>query len=149
MSGSPTAGTANVFGRGDDCRPTFAQSSVATRNPARPRVGGKFFFIGDEKLWIRGASYGPFRPGDGCEYGTPSAVEADFKQMAANGLNTIRTYTVPPLWLLDLAYAQSLRVMVGLPWEQHITFLDDRDRVQSIVERVRRGVLPFDKHPSL
>ena len=148
MDGSSAVGTSDSFGQsgGSASTPEFSPRS---RKAGRPRVAGKFFFIGDEKLWIRGASYGPFRPQDGCEYGAPSAVEADFKQMAANGLNTIRTYTVPPLWLLDLAYAQNLRVMVGLPWEQHVTFLDDRDRVQSIVERVRNGVRACKKHPAV
>ena len=51
--------------------------------------------------------------------------------MAAIGVNAVRTYTVPPTWLLDLALQHRLRVMVGLPWEEHVTFLDDRraDRV--------------------
>ena len=45
--------------------------------------------------------------------------------MAANGINAVRTYTVPPRWLLDLALEHGLCVMVGLPWEQHVTFLDE------------------------
>ena len=28
----------------------------------RPQVRGKFFYVGDEKLWIRGVTYGTFRP---------------------------------------------------------------------------------------
>jgi hypothetical protein len=28
----------------------------------RPKVQGKFLFVGDEKLWIRGVTYGTFRP---------------------------------------------------------------------------------------
>ena len=50
--------------------------------------------------------------------------------MAANGVNSVRTYTVPPRWLLDLAHEHGLWVMVGLPWEQHIAFLDDRGRAR-------------------
>ena len=45
--------------------------------------------------------------------------------MAANGVNAVRTYTIPPRWLLDLAAEHGLRVMVGLPWEQHVAFLDE------------------------
>ena len=45
--------------------------------------------------------------------------------MAANGVNAVRTYTIPPRWLLDLAAEHGLWVMAGLPWEQHITFLDE------------------------
>ena len=95
----------------------------------RPKVQGKFLFVGETKFWIRGVTYGTFRPdADGHEYQDPETVERDFAQMAENGLNAVRTYTVPPRWLLDTAQRHGLRVMVGLPWEQHITFLDDKKR---------------------
>src|SRR5438552_12613330 len=97
----------------------------------RPKVQGKFLFVGDEKLWIRGVTYGTFRPdADGNEYHDSETVEHDFAQMADNGLNAIRTYTVPPRWLLDTAQCHGLRVMVGLPWEQHVTVLDDKKRAR-------------------
>src|SRR5262245_47573438 len=65
----------------------------------RPKVGGKFLFVGDEKLWVRGVTYGTFRRDtDGNEYHDPETVEQDFAQMAESGLNAIRTYTVPPRW---------------------------------------------------
>src|SRR6058998_1479556 len=92
----------------------------------RPRARGKFLYLGNEKLWVRGVTYGTFRPdANGCEYNNPEVVERDFGLIAANGLNAIRTYTVPPRWLLDSAQRWGLHVMVGLPWEQHVTFLDD------------------------
>ena len=69
--------------------------------------------------------------------------------MAANGINTVRTYTVPPRWLLDCAQHHGLYVMVGLPWEQHITFLDDKPRADSIEARVREGVRACAGHPAL
>ncbi len=116
---------------------------------ARPRVRGKFIFVGEEKLYVRGTTYGTFRPAeDGSEY-EPEIVEGDFSQMAANGFNAVRTYTVPPRWLLDAAQRYGLYVMVGLPWEQHITFLDDRRRARSIEERVRAGVRACAGHPAL
>ena len=116
----------------------------------RPKVQGKFLFVGDEKLWIRGVTYGTFRPdADGNEYHDPETVEHDFAQMADNGLNAIRTYTVPPRWLLDAAQRHGLRVMVGLPWEQHVTFLDDKKRARSIEARVRAGVRSCAGHPAV
>jgi GT2 family glycosyltransferase len=39
--------------------------------------------------------------------------------------------------------------MVGLPWEQHVAFLDDADRASSIVERVREGVRACAGHPAV
>jgi O-antigen biosynthesis protein len=116
----------------------------------RPHVQGKFIFVGNEKLYIRGATYGTFRLDEhGNEYHDPEVVERDFAQMVANDLNTIRTYTVPPRWLLDAAQRHNLRVMVGLPWEQHIAFLDDRKRARSIEKRVGKGVRSCAGHPAI
>ena len=52
--------------------------------------------------------------------------------MARLGINTVRTYTPPRIDLLDEAARCGLRVMVGLPWSQHVAFLDDRRLKQSI-----------------
>jgi hypothetical protein len=116
----------------------------------RPRARGKFIFLGEEKFYVRGATYGTFRPaanGDGNH--DPKVVERDFADMAANGLNAVRTYTVPPRWLLDAAGRHGLRVMVGLPWEQHVAFLDDGERPRLIEERVRAGVRACAGHPAV
>jgi len=107
----------------------------------KPRVGGKFIFLGDEKLYLRGVTYGTFgRREDGTEYPSADAVDRDFASMSASGVNAVRTYTVPPLWLLDLADDHGLHIMVGIPWEQHVAFLDDRRRARSIERRVRDGL---------
>ncbi len=107
----------------------------------RPCVRGKFIYVGDDKLYVRGVTYGPFRPDEfGCEYHQPQDVDRDFALMAANGINAVRTYTVPPHWLLEMALLHGLRVMVGIPWEQHITFLDDRERIRTIEAKVRSSV---------
>ena len=97
---------------------------------------GKSLFLGDRKLHVRGVTYGTFRPDEETsDYPSVEAVAEDFAGMAANGINAVRTYTVPPRWLLDLAAKHGLYVMVGLPWEEHVTFLDDRSRTRSIEER--------------
>ncbi len=116
----------------------------------RPAVRGKFLFIGEEKFYIRGVTYGPFHPDDqGCEYHDPETVDRDFSQMAANGINAVRTYTVPPRWLLDVARKNNLRVMVGLPWEEHIAFLENKKVMRDIENRVRAGVRDCAGHASL
>jgi O-antigen biosynthesis protein len=117
----------------------------------RPRTRGKFLFAGEEKLYVRGVTYGPFRPNEnGSEYHSPEAVERDFAQIAANGLNTVRTYTTPERWLLDTALRHGLRVMVGLSWwEQHLASLNDNKRVESIKEHVRAGVSSCVGHPAI
>jgi O-antigen biosynthesis protein len=116
----------------------------------RPRVDGKFLAVGEERLWLRGVTYGTFAPDErGHQYGTPQQVAADLAAMAAAGLNAVRTYTVPPRWLLDLAVDHGIWVLVGLPWEHHVAFLDERRRAASIVERVRASVSACAGHPAL
>ncbi len=123
---------------------------IAVEDGVRPRIAGKFIFVGDEKFYMRGVTYGPFHPEeDGCEYHTPELVEKDFSLMAESGINAVRTYTVPPRWLLDIAQKHGLRVMVGLPWEEHITFLDSRKLALDIERRVREGVRACAGHPAL
>lgn len=105
---------------------------------------------GEEKLWIRGVTYGTFAAGaEGEQFGSLESVEHDFATMASNGVNCVRTYTVPPRWVLDTALRHELRVMVGLPWEQHITFLDNRKRARSIERSVRAGVARCAGHPAV
>ena len=116
----------------------------------RPRVSGKFTLLGDDKLFLRGVTYGPFRRDEqGSEYHTPDSAAQDLALMASHGINTLRTYTVPPVWLLDLAAEHGLHVLVGLPWEQHIAFLDDPQRTHAIQERVRAGARACAGHPAL
>ena len=111
---------------------------------------GKSLFLGDRKLHVRGVTYGTFRPDEETsDYPSVEAVAEDFAGMAANGINAVRTYTVPPRWLLDLAAKHGLYVMVGLPWEEHVTFLDDRSRTRSIEERVREMVRSCAGHPAI
>lgn len=129
--------------------------AVGPDNPAptvsiRPHVLGKFIFIGNKKLYVRGVTYGTFRPAEnGEQFPRAEVVEQDFAQMAANGINAVRTYTAPPRWLLDCAQRHGLYVMVGLAWEQHVTFLDDRKRVRSIDRQVRRAVRECAGHPAV
>ncbi len=69
--------------------------------------------------------------------------------MAAHGINSVRTYTVPPRWLLDLAHEHGLWVMVGVPWEQHIAFLNERARARGIVKHVRESIRSCAGHPAV
>ncbi len=107
----------------------------------RPRAHGKFIFVGDEKFYIRGVTYGTFRPlEDGHEYPAPERVEQDFALMAANGLNAVRTYTAPPRWLLDAAQRHGLHIMVGLPVERYMGYLIDQKDAPDIEAIVRAAV---------
>lgn len=116
----------------------------------RPQIHGRSIVLGAEKLHVRGATYGTFRSSDSSSsYPPPDRVDADFEAMAAAGINSVRTYEPPPLWLLDLAQVHGLRVMVGLAWEQHIAFLDDPGRADAIVARVAAQVRACAGHPAI
>ncbi|HEX8975518.1 MAG TPA: glycosyltransferase [Solirubrobacteraceae bacterium] len=117
--------------------------------PARHEVDGKFFRAGQERRYLRGVTYGPFAPGpDGPPYDR-ARTPVDFAQMVRAGINTVRLYTPPPLWLLDAAAEHGLAVMAGLAWEQHVAFLDEPRRADAIVERVSLEVAPLAGHPAL
>src|SRR2546429_6351603 len=122
----------------------------ALTNGTRPSVRGKFLFLGDQKFYIKGVTYGTFRPdAQGRQFPSPETVRRDFRSMAANGINAVRLYTPPPLWLLDLASEHDLYVMVGLPWEQHVAFLDERGRADQIEQRVRAAVRQCAAHAAV
>jgi glycosyltransferase involved in cell wall biosynthesis len=113
-------------------------------------VHGKFLYVGKQKLYIRGVTYGPFRPeADGSEYHTPEVAADDFARMAAAGINAVRVYTAPPVWFLDAAAQHGLLVMVGMPWEQHIAFLDDAKRANDIEQGIRKAVRAIKGHPAM
>ncbi len=117
----------------------------------RPNIRGKFFFVGDHKLYLRGTTYGTFRARvDGSEVPEPDVVERDFAGMAAHGFNAVRVYTVPPRWLLDAAQRHGLRVMVGVPVERYIGFLaDKRKDAPDLAEIVRAAVRACADHPAV
>jgi len=116
----------------------------------RPRVDGKFLAVGEERLWVRGVTYGTFAPGDdGERFPAAEQVADDFAAMVLAGINAVRVYTPPPCWLLDAASTAGLWVMAGLPWEQHVAFLEDRGRARSILGRVGAAVAATAGHPAL
>jgi cellulose synthase/poly-beta-1,6-N-acetylglucosamine synthase-like glycosyltransferase len=117
----------------------------------RPRVGGKFLFVGNDKFWVRGVTYGAFRPDPkGREYHDATVLERDFSLMAANGINAVRIpHTIPPRELLDIAQKHGLRVMVGLSAEQYAGFLIDRKGAPDVEELVRAKARSCSGHPAL
>ncbi|HYZ42340.1 MAG TPA: glycoside hydrolase family 2 TIM barrel-domain containing protein, partial [Stellaceae bacterium] len=122
-----------------------------TIEPVQPiRVQGKFFFIGDKKHFIRGITYGPFATGShGAPFPEHNIVETDFALMAEAGINTVRVFTVPPGWLLDEAERAGLRLLVGLPWSQHIAFLDSAATQMQIHETIVAGVRQCRRHSAV
>ena len=133
------------------------ETAIAARQPAPAgaesaaiRVQGKFFFTGDAKFFLKGVTYGPFGPGShGAQFPERETVIRDFRLMAEMGANTLRVFTVPPRWLLDLATAAGLKVLAGIPWSQHITFLDSPPVQTEIIRTVVEAVRGLDRHPAI
>src|SRR6516164_3642847 len=130
-------------------RPSLAEATQVDRSTAI-RVHGKFFFAGKHKHFIRGVTYGPFAQGShGAQFPEPAMVDRDFALMGEAGINTVRVFTVPPLWLLDAAQQEGLKVLVGLPWAQHVAFLDNPKTQRQILEAVAKGVRSCRCHPAV
>jgi len=148
LVGSPAT---HLAGEVQPAAPAF-QAAPALAPGVRPRVRGKFLFVGDEKLYVRGVTYGAFTPdAEGNEYHDLATVERDFALMAANGINAVRIpHTTPPRALLDIASQYGLRVMVGLSAEQYIGYLIDRPPGAPDVEAlIRNRVRACAGHPAL
>ncbi len=129
-----------------------SNTDVGSERQKMPRIRtkGKFFYCGDDLFLVRGVTYGPFRPEvDGSDYHTPTEVQRDFSLMSSRGINAVRLYTVPPRWLLDIAQQYKLYVLVGLPWEEHLAFLDMPETRRRIIEKVRSGVRACAGHPAV
>ena len=100
--------------------------------------------------WSKALRHGTFAPADdGVQFPARDTVRADFAAMAAAGFNTVRVYTPPPLWLLDDAHHAGLRVLVGLPWTQHVAFLDDADLTAGIFRDIETQVRKLAGHPAI
>ncbi len=133
---------------GASVQPTL---SPPTAIDGRPRVRGKFLFVGDSKLYVRGVTYGAFRPDEhGNEYHDLEVIERDFAQMAALGINVVRIpHTMPPPALLDIAQRYGLRVIVGLSAEQYVGFLIDKQGAPDIESLTRAKVRAVADHPAI
>ena len=128
-------------------------AATVSKPVQRPAVRGKFLFIGNEKIYVKGATYGAFKPDEsGEEYHDVDKIDRDFAAMAANGINTVRIpHTMPPRALLDIAARHGMYVMVGLSAEQYVGYLIDRKKKEGrdTPDIVRRKVRAVAGHPAL
>lgn len=116
----------------------------------RVRVRAKFFFEGERKFFVKGTTYGPFAPdADGDYFGSPERVAMDFTAMVAAGINLVRIYYVPPKWFLDLCASHGLRLLISIPWAEHLEFLNDRKICREAEQAVVSGVAKNAGHPAI
>lgn len=116
----------------------------------RVRAKGRYLFVGDEKFFIKGVTYGPFPTNSrGESLPEDDMVVRDFELMRRAGVNAIRVYYVPSRHFLDLAARAGIRVMVGIPWPEHLCFLDQWEVKEDIKKTMRESVAPLAGHPAI
>ncbi len=124
--------------------------AVAASSRPRVSVDGKFFRFGEKKFYVKGLTYGPFAPNAaGQPFAAPEQTAKDFAQIHDLRANLIRVYHIPPKWLLDLAVEHKLKVLVDIPWNSHLCFLDSAQIREEAREAVRRAVFSCARHPAI
>jgi glycosyltransferase involved in cell wall biosynthesis len=133
----------------------FASAAIGSPNGAavnrpRVRVDGQAFALGNRRLRIQGVTYGPFAPNAAGEP-LPEIVRVatDFDRMCDAGINAIRTYHVPPGWLLDFADEKDMHVLIDVPWRKHLCFMDSAAARKEARNAVRQAAKRGTGHPSV
>jgi O-antigen biosynthesis protein len=113
-------------------------------------VDGRFFRAGERKFYVKGCTYGPFAPNEAGEpYPSRERTRADFKLLRQLGANVIRVYHPPPLWLLNLAGEEGMKVFIDIPWRKHTCWLDDPAAMREAREAVEHAVRDARGHPAV
>ena len=117
---------------------------------SRVSADGKFFRRGAEKFYAKGVAYGPFAPDpQGEPFASPEQTGRDFAQIREAGANLLRVYHVPPRWFLDLAAQNQLLLLVDIPWDKHLCFLDSAGQREAARDAVRRALYACARHPAV
>ncbi|MCE9530023.1 MAG: glycosyltransferase [Planctomycetes bacterium] len=128
----------------------FMRQEPNGRASARVEAVGKFFRSGTEKWYLKGMTYGPFKPRDDGHY-LPASEQCriDFEQIRNLGANSLRLYHVPNRNFLDLAHEFDLRVLVDVPWQKHRCFFEDIATQQEARTRIHNAAMELGDHPAL
>ncbi|MEO5804543.1 MAG: glycosyltransferase [Verrucomicrobiota bacterium] len=123
-------------------------AAATSRN--RITLDGKFFRLGSKKFFVKGVTYGGFSPGgDGEPFPSPEQTARDFVLARELGANVLRLYAVPPRWLLNLADENGLKLLIDIPWNKHLCFLDSPKSRQDACVTVRQAVKACAGHPAV
>jgi glycosyltransferase involved in cell wall biosynthesis len=69
--------------------------------------------------------------------------------MQKAGINTLLTYTVPPVSFLNQAHAHGLRVIINIPWMGHVCFLEQASTRRAARLAVKEAVGSCRDHPAV
>jgi GT2 family glycosyltransferase len=124
--------------------------AVSLSPSARVRADGKFFRLGTGKFPIKGVAYGTFgRNSLGDPFPEPDQAATDFALIRALNANVLRVYHLPPAWLLELAAQHALKLLVDVPWNKHVCFLDSPKARREARDMVRAGARSCAHHPAV
>lgn len=124
--------------------------AASSQSKARVRADGKFFRLGEEKFYVKGITYGPFAPNaQGEHFASLEQTIHDFQQLSELGANVLRVYYVPPRWFLDLALEHGLRLLIDVPWNKHLCFLDAQETRDEVTAAVRDAAQRSAAHPAV
>lgn len=81
-------------------------------------AAGKALWCGQARWFLNAVSYGPFavEPAE-------ARLASDFAMIKGMGFNAVRIYALPGDAMLQQARACGLKLMVGVPWTDHVDFL--------------------------
>ncbi|MCL5098333.1 MAG: glycosyltransferase [Candidatus Omnitrophica bacterium] len=123
---------------------------AAVTNPLRVSADGKFFQLRGQKFYVKGIAYGPVVPnGRGEPFASPGQVARDFEHIRDLGANVVRVYYPPPRWLLDEAVQHELRLLIDIPWSQHVCFLDSASGREDARRAIRQAAQICASHPGV
>ncbi len=111
---------------------------------------GKFFRLGDEKFYVKGVTYGPFKPdANGLPLPDRAQIRRDFERMLELGANCLRIYHMPPVWFMDLAQEMGLKIFLDVAWPKNLTFVGDAELTRQAQDAVRSAARACGNHPAV
>jgi hypothetical protein len=125
-------------------------ASLAAASLGRPTVQGRFLNVGGRRFWIKGVTYGTFRPNRAGEpFPERGQVLEDFERMRETGINTVRLYTPPPDWVADAALEAGLFLIPDICWGPRRCDFDNPERIQHIYDWTREHTRRLATHPAI
>ena len=117
---------------------------------SRPQVDGKFLRVGGERFWVKGVTYGTFRPNEqGEPYPPFGRLRDDFARMAEAGINTVRLYTPPSDRIADAAAEAGLYLIPDLCWGPRKCELHEPEDLSAIFDWTQSHARRLAGHPSI
>ncbi len=148
-----------LFDQSDGPRRAGTGSSPALPTPntmpttpvsqSRPTVSGKFFRLGEAKFYLKGVTYGPFRPGpDGRQFLARPRRRGIWRWPANWAPTCCASITCRRAgsWIWR---ELGLKLLIDIPWSKHLCFLDSPAVQDEACAAVRAAVQSCARHPAV